>query len=154
MEPGGDLPLQRGRWRLPLGQVDLEATRYGTDEFVVQCAARRRDPLAGQWPGFHGLAVPAWGSAPGVLFAPVPTSGAGNGLLVPGVQGREGSAKRILGEAMPLPTLIVGMVDELLHAQIQVGQACGAQFPIDNGAWRHQAALTPLRPAGMTGVIG
>src|SRR5262249_53501296 len=145
--PLRDAPGQRGCRYLPRGEVDLQSPAekgsgtfaqssrpffrgHSADELVAEFASDRRDPLPGQGPGLHRLTIPTRGGAPGVLLLPVAPGGGRDGLFVPRVEGRQGSPLRVAGEAVALPVPVVGVIDELLNAQVQVGQARRAQLAV------------------------
>src|SRR5262249_41496585 len=150
-----DLPFQlRLRQGAPR-QLEAEAGAGRLDERVRADLPRRRgDPQPGVGAGLTGLAVPARRAGPGVLLLPVLADRLRLRLLVPGVVRAQGVPQRVGGERPIGPRLVVGALDELLHAGVDGRQSGRDQLPVHDDARRGPAALAPAVAAGEAGVVG
>src|SRR5205085_9491632 len=91
--------------------------------------------------------VPTRRGCPGVFAQPILRLRLWQGLLIPGVKGRQWTIQRV-GVATFIrvgqPGLIVRVLDKLFDPQVEASQTRGAQCAVNNDARRREALYAPF----------
>ncbi len=149
------MPLQLQLRQRTLRQQHLEAVARGLDVGVLrQQPGQGRVPHPGRGFGVHRRPVPPRRGGPGVLLPPVRGLRPRPGLLVPRVIRAQGGPEGIRLEPVAVPALVEGVLDELLHPEVDVLELGGHQLPVHYDPRRGPPPLAPLVAVLVGRIIG
>ena len=151
----GDFPLQGHLRKLAaFGDIEFQAVPGRLHVLARwQLLRQRRDVDARVGTCLERVAIPGRCRRPTVALFPVLRAWTRNGGLVPRMMRAQGRAHGIGLEFVVVPLLVIRVLNELFHPDVQVAQVGCHQLAVDDGTGRRPAMLTPVVGIGVGGVV-